>query len=208
MTDSSAVKRQDPACVRPEPARIFSIAAAHLLNDWYMNYIQTLLPFLVAAGLNVSRGAFLISAFTATSSLLQPVFGYLADQKNQRWMVYAGTLWMASLLSLTGILENYSLQLLAVACAGLGTAAFHPQASAMVTALSGSRKGFFQALFIAAGNVGWAFTPLMVVPFTQKYGLRMTPLAALPGLLVAVLLCFTAPRISTGGGAVISPFWP
>jgi FSR family fosmidomycin resistance protein-like MFS transporter len=40
----------------------------------------------VVAGLGISKGAFLVSAFTLTSSVLQPVFGYLVDQKNQRWL--------------------------------------------------------------------------------------------------------------------------
>ncbi len=192
----------------PNKGKIFSLSVAHLFNDWYMNYIQTLLPFMVAAGLGVSKGAFLISAFTITSSLLQPVSGYLVDQKNQRWMVYVGTFWMAVLLSLVGVLNNYPLLVLTVALAGLGTAAFHPQASAMVTAVSGERKGFFQALFVAAGNVGWALTPLMVVPFTQKYGLELTPLFVLPGVLVALLLWFTAPRVPAGAKAAPPPLWP
>jgi FSR family fosmidomycin resistance protein-like MFS transporter len=174
--------------------KIASLSLAHLFNDWYMNYIQTLLPFLVMSGLGVSKGAFLISAFTITSSLLQPVFGYLVDQKNQRWMVYVGTIWMAVLISLIGLIHYYPLLVIIAALSGLGTAAFHPQASAMVTSVSGNRKGFFQACFTAAGNVGWALTPLMVVPFVQNYGLEITPVFILPGVLVAILLWFSAPR--------------
>lgn len=192
----------------PQEGKIFSLSLAHLFNDWYMNYIQTLLPFLVAAGLGVSRGAFLISAFTITSSILQPVSGYLVDQKNQRWLVYAGTLWMAVLLSLVGVIKSYPLLVLTVALAGLGTAAFHPQASAMVAAVSGGRKGFFQSVFVAAGNVGWALTPLMVVPFVENKGLNMTPIFVLPGVVVAVLLWLTAPRVSSGKKPVPPPLWP
>lgn len=188
--------------------KIFSLSIAHLFNDWYMNFMQTLLPFMAAAGLGVSKGAFLISAFTITSSLLQPVSGYLVDQKNQRWMVYAGTIWMAVLLGLVGVLKSYPLLLLTVTLAGLGTAAFHPQASAMVTAVSGDRKGFFQSIFVAAGNVGWALTPLMVVPVTEKYGLEMTPVFILPGVLVAVLLWFSAPRTAAKDKAAPPPLWP
>jgi FSR family fosmidomycin resistance protein-like MFS transporter len=123
-----------------------------------MNYVQTLLPFLVAAGMSVGRGAFLISAFTITSSLLQPISGYLSDQKNQRWMVYVGTLWMAVLLGFVGVIKNYPLLVIIIALAGLGTALFHPQASAMVTAVSGERKGFFQFsnLVAVAGGVVWS----------------------------------------------------
>jgi FSR family fosmidomycin resistance protein-like MFS transporter len=192
----------------PSRGKVFSLSVAHLFNDWYMNYIQTLLPFLVAAGLGVSRGAFLISAFTITSSILQPVSGYLVDQKNQRWLVYAGTLWMAVLLCLVGVLKSYPLLVLTVALAGLGTAAFHPQASAMVTAVSGNRKGFYQALFVAAGNVGWALTPLMVVPFVENRGLGLTPLFVLPGVAVAALLWFTAPRVPEGARPAPPPLWP
>ncbi len=188
--------------------KIFSLSLAHMFNDFYMNYIQTLLPFFVAAGLGVSKGAFLISAFTVTSSVLQPVFGYLVDQKNQRWLVYVGTIWMAVLISLVGLLKNYSLLILVAALAGLGTAAFHPQASAMVSAVSGNRKGFWQSCFTAGGNVGWALTPLLVVPFVQAYTLKMTPLFILPGVLVAIMLWFSAPRVSSEAKAAPPPLMP
>jgi len=194
--------------VSQHKGKVFSLSLAHLLNDWYMNYIQTLLPFLVAAGLGLSKGALLISAFTITSSLLQPVFGYLVDQKNQRWMVYAGTLWMAALLSIVGVIKSYPLLLLTVILAGLGTAAFHPQASAMINSLSGNRKGFYQSLFVAAGNAGWALTPLMVVPFTHKYGLALTPVFVVPGLLVAILLWFSAPKAPAKAKTAPPPLWP
>ena len=192
----------------PKKGKIYSFSLAHLVNDWYMNYIQTLLPFMVAAGLSISKGAFLVSAFTISSSLLQPVFGYLVDQKNQRWMVYVGTMWMAILLSLLGVLKSYPLLFLTVTLAGLGTAAFHPQASAMVTSVSGKRKGFFQAIFVAAGNVGWALTPLIVVPFTQTFGMELTPLLMLPGVLAAILLWFTAPKDSVKAKSSPPPLLP
>lgn len=188
--------------------KIFSLSLAHLLNDWYMNYLPTLLPFLVAAGLGIGKGAFLISAFTLTSSLLQPVFGYLVDQKNQRWMVYAGTLWMAVLLSAAAVIPHYFILLAAATLGGLGTAAFHPQASAMVTSVSGSKKGVSQAFFTAAGNVGWALTPLVVVPFVETWGLAWTPVFVLPGIFVAILLWLSAPRTATAVKKAPSPLLP
>lgn len=188
--------------------KIFSLSLAHLLNDWYMNYIQTLLPFLVTAGLGIGKGAFLIAAFTLTSSLLQPVFGYLVDQKNQRWMVYAGTLWMAVLLSITTLIPNYFMLLTTVTLAGLGTAAFHPQASAMVTSVSGNQKGVFQAFFTAAGNVGWALTPLLLVPFVETWGLNWTPIFVIPGILVALLLWLSAPRAALAAKKSPPPLLP
>jgi len=192
----------------PQASAIASISLAHLLNDWYMNLIQTLLPFLVAAGMGVGRGAFLISAFTTTSSILQPVFGYLVDRKNQRWMVYVGTLWMAVLLSMLGVTDNYALLFTLALLSGLGTAAFHPQASAMIGTVSGNKRGLFQAVFTASGNVGWALTPLMAVPVITTYGLTATPVFVVPGVLVAALLWFSAPKNRKGQTSQAVPMRP
>lgn len=180
--------------------KVFILSLAHMLNDCYMNYIQTLLPFMIAAGLAVSKGAFLIATFTFTSSVVQPLFGYLVDRKNQRWLVYAGTVWMGLLLGLIGLVNNYFLMLAIAAAAGLGTAAFHPQASAMVTAVSGNRKGLYQSLFIAGGNVGLALTPLLLIPFVNYYGMSYTPVFILPGILVGIILWRAAPQAASRPG--------
>lgn len=170
-------------------ARLGLLSLAHLFNDWYMNLIQTLLPFLVAAGLAVGKGAFLVSAFMISSSLLQPFFGYLVDRKGQRWLVYAGTLWMALLLAPFGLVENYWGLLALAAFSGLGTCAFHPQASSMVSAsASPESKGFQQSLFVTAGNIGWSLTPLMAAPLVARFGLGCTPCFVIPGLFVALAL--------------------
>ncbi|NPV89285.1 MAG: MFS transporter [Firmicutes bacterium] len=188
--------------------KVTVLSLAHMLNDWYMNFIQTLLPFLIAAGMQLTKGAFLVSIFTVSSSLIQPLAGYLVDQKNQRWMVYVGTLWMSILLSLAGLIENYLVFLVVVMLAGLGTAAFHPQASAMVSSISGERKGFFQAMFMAGGNIGWALTPLMAVPVIERYGLHITPVFIVPGLVVAVMLYLYAPRTQSAAKKQSEPLWP
>ncbi|OIO01730.1 MAG: MFS transporter [Desulfovibrionaceae bacterium CG1_02_65_16] len=188
--------------------RLAVLSVAHLFNDWYMNFIQTLLPFFVLAGMGVSRGAFLVSAFTTTSSLLQPIFGYLADRRGQRWIVYVGTVWMALLLGLLGVTTSYARLLALALLAGLGTAAFHPQAAAMVGTLAGARKGWHLAVFAAAGNVGWALTPLIVVPVVTAQGLGITPLFILPGVLAAMLLWVAAPRVAAATSATAEPFLP
>lgn len=192
-SDSSGSKTRDDK--KAKVLKLFSISAAHGLNDWYTNYLQALVPFFVAAGFSISKTAALISAFTISSSVLQPMFAYLVDKKNKRWMVYVGTVWMGTLLSLIGLIDNYTLLFVTVTLAGFGTAAFHPQASAMVTSISGNKKGLYQSIFVTAGNIGLAFTPLIVVPFVKNFGLKATPVFIIPGLLVGVLLWFTSPKM-------------
>jgi FSR family fosmidomycin resistance protein-like MFS transporter len=186
-----------PVAIKPQRGKIAALSTGHLINDLYMNQIQALMPFLVLVGFSISQGGFLVSAFTITSSLVQPLFGSLSDRKNYHWLIFCGTAWMAVLLSLMGLTQNYLLLLLLASLAGLGTAAFHPQASAMVAQCSGNRKSFAQAVFIASGNVGWALTPLLFVPVVQHSGLKITPVFAIPGLLISVVLWFVSRKRDT-----------
>ncbi len=185
-------------------AKIGVLSLAHMFNDLYSNYLPQLFPFLVvlSPGFTATRATILVSAFTFTSSMVQPLFGYFLDRKGKRWLVHVGTLWMAVLLSLTGWVDNYWLMVFLAALAGLGTAAFHPQASTMVNVLSGDYKAVMLSFFVAFGNVGFALGPLLLVPLFEAYGLRATAVTVIPGFLVAVLLYFFAPGNTELSGPV------
>lgn len=179
------------------------LSFAHCLNDMYSNYLPQMLPFLVVAiALSTTRAAILISVFTISSSLIQPIFGYFLDRQGKRWLVHVGTLWMAIMLSLTGLVQSYPLLVLLAGLAGLGTAAFHPQASTMITVLSGDRKAVLLSTFIAFGSIGFALSPLLLVPLFETYGLQATIYTVLPGIFVALLLYFYAPENKDLGGKV------
>ena len=176
--------------------KISILSLAHMLNDLYSNYLPQLLPFLIIVypGFTATRAAILVSAFTITSSFAQPIFGFFMDKKGKRWLVYVGTLWMAIMLSLTGLVHNYWLLVLLAALAGLGTAAFHPQASTMINILSGNYKAVMLSGFVAFGNIGFALGPLFLVPLFQYYGLQATVITVFPGIIVTILLVLYAPR--------------
>ncbi len=177
-------------------SKIGVLSFAHMLNDFYSNYLPQLLPFLIIAGTSISatRAAILVSSFTVSSSLIQPVFGIMLDRQGKRWLVHVGTIWMAVMLSLTGIAQSYGLLVILAFLAGLGTAAFHPQASAMINTLSGEHKGVLLSAFVAFGNFGYALSPLLLIPLFQTYGLHSTLITVIPGVLAAVLLLLFAPK--------------
>jgi len=177
-------------------SKIGVISLAHMLNDLYSNYLPQMLPFLVVLydGFTATRAAIIVSAFSITSSFTQPLFGYFMDRQGKRWLAYIGTLWMGTMLSLTGLVHNYLLLVVLAALAGLGTAVFHPQASAMVNVLSMDRKAVILSVFVAFGNFGFALGPLLLVPLFQTYGLKATVVTIIPGIIVALLLFFFSPR--------------
>jgi FSR family fosmidomycin resistance protein-like MFS transporter len=176
--------------------KIAVISVAHLMNDLYSNYLPQMLPFLIVLypGFTVTSGAIMVSAFSITSSLAQPLFGYFMDKQGKRWLAYIGTLWMAIMLSLTGIVHSYSLLVVLAALAGIGTAVFHPQASTMINVLSKDRKAVLLSVFVAFGNFGFALSPLLLIPLFQAYGLKSTVVTIIPGIIVAILLFLFSPR--------------
>lgn len=186
-------------------SKIGVLSIAHMLNDFYANFLPQMLPFLIVImpGFTATRAAILVSAFTISSSLFQPIFGFFLDRQGKRWLVYFGTLWMAIMLSLTGIVHSYVLLVILAALAGLGTAVFHPQASTMVNVLSGNHKAVLLSSFVAFGSFGFALSPLLLVPLFQTFGLKASLITIIPGIIVAILLIFFAPRNNVLTGSTI-----
>ncbi len=99
---------------------------------------------------------FIMAVLNLTSSVIQPIFGYISDRFSTGWFVPAGILWTAFAMGLLGWSANYPVAVLLVGLAGLGTAAFHPRAMMAVYFVSGSRLGFGGAEFssVAGLSVG------------------------------------------------------
>lgn len=179
------------------------LSFSHMFNDMYSNFLPQMLPFLlvIMPGFGATQAAVLVSVFTMASSFAQPVFGLLFDGHGRRWIFNTGTVWMAVLLSLTGLTHaSYPALVILAGLAGLGTAAFHPRASTLVSITAGERKAVLLSAFIAFGNIGFALGPLVLIPFFQAYGLHAAVFAVIPGLVVGLLLLFFAPRSELSPG--------
>ena len=187
------------------------VSVAHTLNDLYSNFLPQLLPFLLflMPGFTATQAAILVAAFNISSSLFQPVFGFMVDAKGRSWLIYVGTLWMAIFLSLTGVVHSHVLMLILAGIAGLGTAAFHPPASSLVHGLNARHKAVFQSIFVSSGNFGFALAPLLLVPLFQAWGLGASLFLLIPGVITALLLYFSLPRLraNTGKSYELSAVW-
>jgi FSR family fosmidomycin resistance protein-like MFS transporter len=188
--------------------RIFILALGHMVNDSYSNIVPPLLPLLKAAyDLSYAASAMLTTVYTITSSIVQPAFGYYADKHGRRWLVALSTAWVALFMSLIGVVSylgldrsgSYIVLLALIALAGFGNASYHPQGASMVPRVSGDHKGLGVSLFSAGGNLGYAITPLLVVPATAMWGLKGTLIFLIPGFLMTLLLYKYAPEAPSTG---------
>jgi MFS transporter, FSR family, fosmidomycin resistance protein len=162
--------------------------------DIYANLLPPLLPmFKQMYGLSYAATASLTSIFAITSTLIQPIFGYLADRYGKKWIAALGVAWISVLMCMLGIAPGYAAIVAIVAFAGLGSAMFHPQGSAMVPKVSGDHKGVGVSIFAAGGSIGYSIMPLIAVMIVGWFGLNSLPLLILPGLVVSYLLYRYAP---------------
>jgi FSR family fosmidomycin resistance protein-like MFS transporter len=78
---------------------------------------------------------------------------------------------------------------------GLGGAAFHPPAAALVHRYGGDRPGTAMSFHITSGTLGQALAPLVFAPFAERFGLSMLPFLIVPPLVVLVQLLPKVPRV-------------
>ncbi len=184
------------------------LSASHLVTDLTSGALPVMLPFLKTAfDLTYAQVGVVVMAQNFTSSVIQPLFGYLADRRSLPWIIPVGALVGGVGLALSGLAGSYHLLLACVIISGLGVAAFHPQGSKSAHFVSAkSRRGQSMAVFALGGNAGMACgTIFMTALLTLPGELINTPYFCVPALVTAALLWLNLPAVSPAqpaGGAV------
>jgi MFS transporter, FSR family, fosmidomycin resistance protein len=189
-----------------EPIDYKSIAllsAAHLTDDLNQGVVPAMLPFFIAANhLTYAAAAGLILAQTLSSSVVQPLFGLLADRRPSPWLIPVGLSFAGIGVALAGLAPSYNLIFAAIALSGLGISAFHPEAARRVRYLSGSRQATTMSLFTVGGMAGFALGPLLITPILIDFGVRGAIVLALPVLLMSVAVAYQLPRLAAAHASV------
>src|SRR5437762_332591 len=195
MADSSAVtafaERVDR--VRPHTRLIALLALGHLVIDLNQGAIPAVLPFLRSAhGLSYAQAATIVLVANLTSSLIQPLFGYLSDQFARRWILPTSVFLSGAGVALIGIAPGYLTVLGLVLVMGMGVAAWHQEGYKTATGVAGARKATALSWFSLGGNVGLALGPPVITSLVTAVSIAGTlgmlvPTVIVGGLLVAVL---------------------
>ncbi len=173
------------------------LATAHLFDDVNQGVIPALIPFFVAErGFTIAAAAGLVFASNISSSVLQPLFGLLADRRSAPWLVPTGLFLAGTGVALAGLAPTYALVLGAAATTGIGVAAFHPEAARQVYTHSGARRATAMSFFAVGGNLGFALGPALATPLQIAFGLRGTILLVFPALAMVLVLARAGSRDS------------
>jgi len=168
--------------------RLGILTLGHFTIDSYSSFFTPLLPLLVAKlDLSLTLVGTLVALASVSSSFGQPLFGWLSDRMHRPWFAAFGPLAAAAFLSSIGLAPSYGWLVALLMLGGVGVAAFHPQAAALSSEVS-PKRGMAMAFFVTGGTLGFSIGPLFAVAVVQKFGLERTWVAAIPGLLVSILL--------------------
>ena len=171
------------------------LSTGHAASDLVQGAVPAMLPFMVEQrGLSYGAAAGLLLAASAASSIVQPLFGLVSDRLRAAWMMPFGAALGGIGIALAGWAGSYPATLLALLVAGLGVAAFHPEAARFAGyAAEGRAAGM--STFSVGGNIGFALGPILTVPLALAFGLRGMIGIAVVTALAAVLLMRELPAL-------------
>jgi len=189
-----------PATVTGEQVDYRSVAllsAAHLCDDINQGVVPAMLPFFISAyHLTYTAAAGLVLAQTLASSVVQPLFGLIADRRSSPWLIPVGMSLAGLGVAVSGLAPSYALIFIAIAVSGFGISAFHPEAARRVRYLSGSRQATTMSLFTVGGMVGFALGPLLITPTLMVLGTRGALVLTIPVLVMAVVITSNLDRLA------------
>jgi FSR family fosmidomycin resistance protein-like MFS transporter len=146
-----------------------------------------LLPLLIPRlHLSLETVGRLAMCYQLASSVSQLGFGTLADRWRPRVLLMGGPILSVLVLSLIGTSTSVPMLTAILLIGGLGGAAFHPPAAALVHAVSGTRQGLAMSTHISGGSLGFALAPLVFAPAIVVLGATWAWWVAVPGLVALV----------------------
>lgn len=168
------------------------LSFGHFATDICQSALPAILPFLKAKLLlSYAMAGVIMLASNVTSSVIQPLFGYLSDRKEKAILLPAGCFFAGLGLSLLSIPNQYEVVLLLVIVSGLGIASYHPEGFKTARSFTGNKMATGLAVFTVGGNLGLAVGPLVATFILTVFGLSYLPLILLFALTFLLLLAFT-----------------
>lgn len=172
------------------------LSIGHFVSDSYGGFINPIMPLLAATmGFSLATATTIISLSSLSSSLLQPVFGYISDRVQRRFFLFSGLLVATIFMSLIGKVSNIFLLTLVLVLGYMGVGLFHPQATALLSVFSGNKVNSYMGIFTACGTLGYALGPVASSTIVEKFGFDNLHWAMIPGLLYAIIMYKFLPKI-------------
>ena len=173
------------------------LSGAHFINDISTGMLNPIMPFISAKlGISMAIATVVLSISNITANILQPIFGFFADNIQRRAFIFWGLVMSSIFIPFAPIAPNIKILMLCIILGSIGSSIFHPQALGLITKFAGSENVSTKVgVFIAMGSLGFSCGPIVSAFITQYLGLSKIPFLSLLGLSWAYLMFFMMPKI-------------
>ena len=174
-----------------------ALSGGHLAVDFASGSVPALIPFMTDRfHLGYALAAMLLLTATASSSLVQPLFGLWSDRRGALWLIPAGTMLAAVGVGGAAVSPAYPVVLLLVLAGGLGVAAFHPEGSKFAAYASGRKRASGMSYFNTGGNAGYALGAFVTGQLVVWLGLVGGLVAMVPVFIASLALVRVVPHLA------------
>lgn len=172
------------------PGIVVLFALAHLSHHLVTALPVPVLPFIRDEfGLDYTRAALVISAFSIPYGFAQLPAGWLADRFGARRLILLGISGVSLAGLAVGLSTHYVALLVALAVMGALGGGYHPSAPPLIAAVTEpSRRGRALGVHMIGGSASYFLAPLAAAALAGVWGWRMTFIAlAIPSIVYGVV---------------------
>jgi len=175
---------------------LFLLSFAHMATDIVHGALPALLPFLkMRFDLSYAAAGALLMAAHLTSSVIQPLFGYVTDRRPFPILLPLGCALSGVGIALIPLSPSFGWLVAIVMITGMGTAAFHPEGFKATACIASERRATGMSFFSVGGNLGFAIGSPAAIFLVSRYGLPGASGLLLPAAVAALLLLPALPVI-------------
>jgi len=183
--------------VNNSKSAIIWLTVGHCICDIYGGFLNPLMPFIASKlGFTMALATVLVAITQICSNMMQPVFGFFADNILHRFFIFWGLILASVFIPLAASAPNVYLLVLFMVLGCLGGSFFHPQSLGFVSVFSEKNYSSNMGIFVCLGSAGFALGPLLAAYITQFAGLEKVSYASLIGLIFAITMFLFVPKLS------------
>lgn len=176
---------------------IIWLIVAHCICDIYGGFLNPLMPFIAQKlGFTMALATVLVAITQICSNMLQPVFGFFADNILHRFFIFWGLILASIFIPIAASAPNVYLLTIFMILGCLGGSFFHPQSLGFINRFSRKHYSSNMGIFVSLGSVGFAIGPLLAAYIAQFAGLNKVCYTSVMGLTIAFTMFLFVPKLS------------
>lgn len=180
-----------------EKRAIWGLSLGHFSIDLYAALLVPLYPIITTKlGINLALISSIIALGHLVSSMMQPLFGFIADKLKHRTFMVWGLVFSSVFIPLAIKAPSVALFLACLLLGMIGNAFFHPQVSALVKDFSKNNPNLSRdmGIFLGLGTIGYAIGPYISTSIFNRFGENAFLNLSLIGVVTAIFIYFFVPK--------------